>query len=282
MASTLANTRSTMVPTTVPITTYASASPQFARNINAVLSLFSLANIRAQNGQREKAKTVVYTARQRAHESGSKRRQAELLAAKPQALCVAENNLAQHDSRATTVVGAQAYVTARLKANRAATPEYTKLARVHRLLNLGGRQRSEDNAVKRMKATFGPNAILAIGIWREKQQMRGLQPSPTGGIVRLLSRHFTVLLVCEHYTTKKCARCRQVMTEDARRPRRPRTDAEEVRRHSLSFFFCTFWNRNEISCWSWHSISHSFTQSVTQFYLLIHSSLTHSLTHSLP
>ena len=69
------------------------------------------------------------------------------------------------------------------------------------------KQKSESKLVKNIKKKFGPNPILAYGSWFRTTQMKGLIPSPVRGIKRFLSRHFDLITVPEHLTTKTCCKC---------------------------------------------------------------------------
>ena len=48
---------------------------------------------------------------------------------------------------------------------------------------------------------------MAYGTWNRATQMKGLIPSPTCGIRKLLSQHFTVIDTPEYNTTKLCCKC---------------------------------------------------------------------------
>jgi len=68
-------------------------------------------------------------------------------------------------------------------------------------------QQSEANLIARIKEKFGPNPVLAYGSWSEASCMKGLMPSPTKRMSRLLAQHFDLVIVPEYNTTKTCSKC---------------------------------------------------------------------------
>lgn len=79
------------------------------------------------------------------------------------------------------------------------------------------KQKSENKLIKNIKKKFGKDAILAYGSWNRISQMKGLIPSPTTGIYKVLSKHFDVVTVPEYNTTKTCNKCMKKTLEPVKR-----------------------------------------------------------------
>ncbi|CAH6420679.1 Hypothetical protein UVM_LOCUS212 [uncultured virus] len=71
------------------------------------------------------------------------------------------------------------------------------------------RQRSEARLVRNMKRKFGNDAVLAYGAWAKPAgfAIKGTVGGPGVGLRRMLSKHFTVVVVPEWHTTETCHRC---------------------------------------------------------------------------
>jgi hypothetical protein len=70
---------------------------------------------------------------------------------------------------------------------------YNKLFQIHRWWSFRGIQKSENKLVKSIEDKFGKDAVLAYGDWSNPEQMKGIMPSPTVGLRRVLSKHFRVV-----------------------------------------------------------------------------------------
>ena len=81
--------------------------------------------------------------------------------------------------------------------------------RIHKWWTFGRRQKSEMKLIKNIKEKFGEDCILAYGDWSSSTQFKGTISSPTVGVRKLLSKHFTVIDIPEYKTTKTCCRCHQ-------------------------------------------------------------------------
>ena len=71
------------------------------------------------------------------------------------------------------------------------------------------RQRSEARLVRNMKRKFGDDPVLAYGAWVKSAAfaIKGTVGGPGVGLRRMLSKHFTVVVVPEWHTTETCHRC---------------------------------------------------------------------------
>jgi hypothetical protein len=119
-----------------------------------------------------------------------------------------ETSLSQVSSKATTVKGFQDYVIARFKVQGKLYEYYSNLLfRIHRWEKYKRDQRFQHHVVRQIGEKFGKDCVLAYGTWNRKTQMRGLIPSQTCGMRRLLSKHFTVVDTPEPNTTKTCSKC---------------------------------------------------------------------------
>jgi len=81
-------------------------------------------------------------------------------------------------------------------------------------------QKSETELIKNIKEKFGPSEfILAYGNWNNPNQYKGVSPSPTCGMRKLLQHHFKCITVPEAYTTKTCSIClTQTLIPGEKRP----------------------------------------------------------------
>ena len=84
------------------------------------------------------------------------------------------------------------------------------LFRIHQWYNYINRRKSEDKLINNVAKTFGTpdEALIAIGDWDQKEQMKFHEPTKGKGFRQLFRRYgYTVLLVDEHKTSATCYEC---------------------------------------------------------------------------
>ena len=149
-----------------------------------------------------------YTNIQRRVELGRKRFNRKQKEKKMKCIFEAEQVLSQQNSRTVSVEGFRNYIKARWEVQDVCYNHYSnKLFRIHSWWCYQNKQKTEAKLIDRVKEKFGDNAVLAYGTWNRCSQMKGLIPSPTSGIRKLLSHHFTVIDTPEYNTTKLCSKC---------------------------------------------------------------------------
>jgi len=151
-------------------------------------------------------KRMKYTNIQRRVELGRKDFQRSERKIKTEMVQQAENQIS--NSRASTTKGFQEYLKARFKVQDLLYSHYSNpVFHIHNWWSYRKKQKSEQKLVNSIKEKFGTDAVLAYGNWSRSTQMRGLIPSPTCGIKRMLSQHFTIIDTPEYHTTKLCSKC---------------------------------------------------------------------------
>jgi len=162
---------------------------------------------------RRPTKRLQYTNIQRKVESGSRVRVTKTDEAKKAALKKIEVKKAQEamsdtNSRTVDIEKYKQYMKVRYD-NEALLYEFygIKDYRVIRWWRFRKKKKSETKLIKRIKKKFGKKPLIAYGSWSCSMQMKGLIPSPTSGMQRLLSKRFEVINVPEFNTTKTCSKC---------------------------------------------------------------------------
>lgn len=156
--------------------------------------------------------TLDYTNTQRAFELGTKKFRKKQRKRKDEEgeIQILEDTLSQCNSRTSRIYKFQEYLKARFAIEDKMYIFYSnEIYRIHRWWGFQRKQKSEDALIKRIQRKFGSDCVLAYGSWNRSSQMKGLIPSPTSGIRRKLSRHFTVIDVSEYNTTKTCCKCEE-------------------------------------------------------------------------
>jgi hypothetical protein len=146
-----------------------------------------------------------------------------------------ETLLSTSSSKGTSVKAFQEYLTIWFEIQKRLYEYYSNfLFRIHRWNKYKREKRFQVHVVKQIETKFGKvmyisginckvifikNCVLAYGMWNRKTQMRGLIPSPTCGLRRALSKHFTIIDTPEPNTTKTCSKCLEgEMKEVKKRP----------------------------------------------------------------
>jgi hypothetical protein len=119
-----------------------------------------------------------------------------------------DQSLSSTSRKATSMVKFQDYLEKRFAVQEKLYWYYSDLLfRIHRWWKYRKDKRFQHNMVQKIKEKFGADCVLAYGNWTEKNQMRGLIPSQTGGMRKILARHFEVVTTPEPNTTKTCSKC---------------------------------------------------------------------------
>ena len=139
-----------------------------------------------------------------------------------------ENSLSLHNTRTMSLIKFVDYLKARYIVEDALYGYYGHdLYRVHKWWTFGRTQKSEINLVKNIKEKFGDGCVLAYGDWSSPVQIKGTVSSPTVGLRRMLSKHFTVIDVPEYNTTKTCCKCNEPLMKAFLYRKRRRKKEEE-------------------------------------------------------
>jgi len=168
-----------------------------------------------------------YTNVQRRSETGGKKK-AKFHREQQKTVKDLEEKLNRGNSRSSNIETLKLYLTARFSVQTELYNHYRDVRfRMYNWWSYTGKQKSEAKLIRNIKEKFGEdivvksedklnrninkktgeNIVLAYGSWKEASSMRGLMPSPTSSMTRLLSKHFAVLIVPEYNTSKTCSRC---------------------------------------------------------------------------
>jgi len=177
------------------------------------------------------SKRMRYTNVQRRFEMNTPRFQRKLLELKSDELKLLEAQLSRTNSRSPSLSEFQKYLKVRSDVEVKLYQLYSNLRyRIYRWWSFQYKQKSEGQLIKRIEKTFGKDIVLAYGTWNNPNQMKGLVPSPTCGMRRLLSRHFKVVNTSEYNTTKKCSLCKEGWAEPVKKRLSPKWLRKGVKR----------------------------------------------------
>jgi hypothetical protein len=172
--------------------------------------------------QQPGGQTISYSFRQRAHEAGHLRRNAQQAERRPPEVTGAEQGLADYDGRVTGLADFIEYLAARFRAETVCQEPYAEpIWRLIRWYNWRGRRRADDKFAYRVVQTFGPTAVIAYGTGAGFHALPNLPPSPVQGLFKRIKamEHFglNVVPTPEPYTTRTCSRCKGQLDADPSR-----------------------------------------------------------------
>ena len=147
----------------------------------------------ATSPRTSKEKTLEYTARQRRFESHSRERSDQLQKMKSISIQNLESELAQQNSRASSLEEFKSYLSTRFKVQQELYKHYSNMKyRIYRWWNWRDRRRSEDRFINRIGKVFGKDCILAYGTWSSFKNVKGA-PVPTVSLRRRIAKKYRVI-----------------------------------------------------------------------------------------
>ena len=208
--------------------------------------------------------TMRYTASQRRRESGQamhaaklRRMLAQTLPGSAATVSDVQRSMQGAASRSCVTTAFGLYAQRRQQAQGVLRSFYERTC--HRQMRYDafcGRRASEDRLVSAIQTAYGRDAVLLYGNWGQSPNIQHQPPTPGVGLRRRLASQFTILLVCEKYTSSVCPAC------DARELQHPRMRAswaamegEHMVRPVHHLLKCgnteccsPWWNRNVLGC----------------------------------
>lgn len=114
-----------------------------------------------------------------------------------------ENQLTDYNSKTCNYEKYKDFIKKKNEINKLLFKEYeSTIFRKYKWYSFLNKKKSDKILVEKIKTEFGKNAIICLGDWSRRSQMRGITSTPNLRIKKLLKTHFKVYDLDEYNTSK--------------------------------------------------------------------------------
>ena len=113
-----------------------------------------------------------------------------------------EKQLSTYNSKTCFYTRCKAYIKKKNEVNKLLYKEYeNQIFRRYKWYAYINKQKSDSKLVNTIKKTYGKKAVIIMGDWSQRSQMKHFISTPNLGLKRMLSKHFKVYNIDESYTS---------------------------------------------------------------------------------